>query len=84
MSIRESSYYWLECDTCTEKSTEGGDFGAWSEVSQAIDEATNGDWWIGDDGQHYCFDHAPRCITCKDMLESDRTCDNEENHDESH
>lgn len=60
MSVKSEPYYWLECDEpdCGAKSTEGGDYTAWSEVFEAEEEAYNSDWGRVE-GKHYCPAHIP-------------------------
>lgn len=59
MSTKSAPYYWLECDHegCGVKSTENGEFTAWSDESGAVEEATGSDWLVTDDGEHYCSKH---------------------------
>lgn len=61
MSVGSAPYFWLVCDQpgCDRKSTEGGEFTAWSEEDQAVEEAFNIDWTITSDGNHFCDLHHP-------------------------
>jgi hypothetical protein len=61
MSIKSKPFYWLECDEpgCGVKSTEGGEFDAWSDAHQAVDDADASDWLITGVA-HFCFDHAAK------------------------
>jgi hypothetical protein len=61
MSIKSAPYYWIECDQpdCGEKSTEGGDHSAWSDINGAEEDAYNSDWGMAD-GKHYCPPHIPQ------------------------
>lgn len=75
MSLQSAPYYWLTCDQegCAARSTEDGDYAAWSDDGQAYDDALNGDWWTGKDGKDYCYQHVPRCA-CGNSLEDDGSC----------
>ena len=53
MSIKSAPYYWVECDGCGAKSTEGGDFSAWADAATAEEDAHGSDW-TEDNGKHYC------------------------------
>lgn len=53
MSVKSAPYYWLECDGCGAKSTEGGDHSAWSDVNGAKEDAEGSDWSV-EGGAHYC------------------------------
>lgn len=55
MSVKSAPFYWLICDGCGEKSTEGGDYDSWSDENGAIEDALNSDW-VAQDGEHFCFD----------------------------
>jgi hypothetical protein len=59
MAVKSAPYYWLVCDhpDCTNKSTEGGEYDAWSDEHNAIEEAECRDWIVVD-GKHYCDGHA--------------------------
>lgn len=67
MSVKSEPYYWLECDgvnkdgtPCGRKSTENGDFSAWSDMDGAEAEADCSDWDItSTPGKHYCPFHIP-------------------------
>jgi hypothetical protein len=61
VSVKSAPYYWLECDHegCGNKSTEGGEFTAWSDEDGAVQEAYDSEWFVSDDGKHYCDGHAP-------------------------
>lgn len=61
MSVESAPYYWLVCDhpDCGEKSTEGGEYTAWSDQDGAMEDAFNSDWTITSDGKHYCDEHHP-------------------------
>lgn len=61
MSVRSAPYFWLVCDypNCEEKSTEGGEYTAWSEADMAVEEAFNIDWTVTDKGEHFCSRHHP-------------------------
>lgn len=60
MSMQSAPYYWLECDHagCGTKSTEGGEYTAWSDEDGAWADADGHDW-LEVDGKHYCDNHAP-------------------------
>lgn len=55
--------YRVVCDAegCGESAQELSDYYAWADAGTALDEATNGDWYVGEFGQ-FCDDHAPRCV----------------------
>jgi hypothetical protein len=55
MSVQSKPYYWLTCDCCGEKSTEGDDYAAWSEEADALMRA-EACGWMRIDGQDYCED----------------------------
>lgn len=61
MSIKSKPFYWLECDEpeCGNKSTDGDEYDAWADESQAIECAYNADWLILE-GEHYCDGHASK------------------------
>ncbi len=61
MSFESAPYYWIVCDQpdCGAKSTEFGEFTAWSDKDGAEEEAFNSDWTIAQDGKHYCEKHHP-------------------------
>lgn len=77
MALQSAPYYWLTCDgpDCGIKSTEGSEHSAWMDHGQAVDQATDSEWWIGDHGATYCPEHAPKCPTCGLLLNDDRTCE---------
>jgi hypothetical protein len=60
VSVKSKPFYWLECDDCGLKSTEGGDAAAWIDVESARLEAA--EW----DGQWWCTDEHDWCGTCRD------------------
>ncbi|QWY81346.1 hypothetical protein SEA_RIZWANA_49 [Arthrobacter phage Rizwana] len=51
--IASAPYFWIVCDDCGAKSTEGGDYSAWSDENGAWEEASNSDWGSVE-GKHYC------------------------------
>lgn len=53
MSVKSAPYYWLVCDRCGEKSTEGSEHSAWSEEADALMVAEESDW-MRIDGMDYC------------------------------
>lgn len=65
MSVQSKPYYWLVCDHpgCNRKSTEGGEFTAWSDRNGAEEDAGNSDWQIGwrdgvtATGYDFCWEH---------------------------
>lgn len=57
--IASAPFYWLLCDRCGVKSTEGQEYVAWQEQDQALDMAREADWLLTEDGRHYC----PDCTT---------------------
>ena len=61
MSLKSRPFYWLECDEpdCGVKSTEGGEYDAWSNSYQAFDDADSSDWLIIGDA-HYCYEHSAK------------------------
>lgn len=59
MALKSEPFYWLICDTCGVKSTEGGDYGAWSDAQTAVEDAENSDWWTNDPWEHFCPEHVP-------------------------
>lgn len=64
MSTQSAPYFWLVCDGCGERSTEGGDFSAWSDHGAAADEALDRGWQINDEGD-FCEDcRRPMCAGC--------------------
>ena len=78
MSLKSAPYYWLECDDCGEKSTEGGDYTAWSDHGAAESDAEVSDWYV-EDGHHWCeaCRHKHICIECDkvtDDLDDDTAC----------
>lgn len=56
MALKSEPYYWYECDDCSIKSTEGGDFAAWSDKDGAWSEADCSDWLETPEGKHLCWD----------------------------
>lgn len=74
--IKSKPHYWLECDQaeCTVKSTDGGEYGAWSDLAGALDEAQDSDNFVVlDNGHHYCAEHgaAYRCSPCGDTSDTE-------------
>lgn len=63
MSVKETSYYSVVCDYpgCT-ATAQDGDYSAWSDPSQAYEEAVDGEWLIlyGDESRDYCPAHTIR------------------------
>lgn len=60
MSVQAANYYWLTCDWrsgCSERSTDSGEYGAWDHLGEAISEAYDADWFIGDN-EHFCAIHS--------------------------
>lgn len=58
MSTQSAPFYWLVCDYpgCGVKSTEDGEYSAWSDAGQAVDDATSSDW-LSDERGDYCPEH---------------------------
>jgi len=56
VSLKSAPYYWLECDQCGVKSTDEGEFAAWSDSGTAFDNARDDEWTT--DGER---DHCPNC-----------------------
>ncbi len=75
--IQSAPYYWLTCDEpdCGNVSTEGCDFTAWEDESQAVEQATESDWLaVGDN--HYCDGHANKHDPeLKEDCDGSATCD---------
>lgn len=68
MSIKSKPYYWVVCDEpgCDATSSDLGDFSAWGDEADAIDEAADWDWEVQVDGKDYCEDHRRhRCEDCR-------------------
>lgn len=63
MSIESKPYFWVTCDWegCGVSAQEGSDFSAWADLSQAVEDAENGDWLtvVSADKpeRHYCCNH---------------------------
>lgn len=76
MSLKSEPYYWLECDGCGAKSTECGEYGAYSDPSGAQDDAEGNDW-SERDGKDYCADcPVPWCRECeRDITPDNPRCD---------
>lgn len=77
MSIKSKPFYWLECDEpgCGNKSTDGDEYDAWADESQAVDCAGNAEWLILD-GKHYCDGHATKHDpTLKEDCDGSSACD---------
>jgi hypothetical protein len=53
MSLKSEPFYWLICDNCGAKSTEGGEYAAWGAADTAIEDAMCSDW-LEHKGMHYC------------------------------
>ena len=66
MSLVSKPFYWIECDRCRVKSTDGSDYAAWADPGWAVEEAESSDWLIVSDSRHYC----PDCTVWDD--DSDR------------
>jgi hypothetical protein len=78
MSVKSAPYYWLICDEpgCGAKSTEGQDYSAWEDESQAVESADCSDWLILPDGKHYCDQHANKHDPdLKEDCNGSATCD---------
>jgi hypothetical protein len=60
MTTQSAPFYWLTCDApgCGVKSTEGGEYVAWEDEAQAVDNASDSEWSCID-GRDYCYEHAP-------------------------
>jgi hypothetical protein len=60
--IREVTMYRVVCDEdgC-EESPQQDEYYAWLQRDVALDEATNGYWYVGEFGE-FCEEHAPRCV----------------------
>jgi hypothetical protein len=58
MSTQSAPFYWLTCDVCGVKSTDGSDQVAWQEPWMAEHEAANSGWWL-EGGNHVCWDCIP-------------------------
>lgn len=77
MAIQSAPYYWVTCDEdgCDLKSTSGNfEVSAWDSESMALEDAEESDWWIGKDGDHFCYKHVPKCESCGLALSTDKTC----------
>jgi hypothetical protein len=67
VSIQSAPYYWLVCDDCATRSTEGGDISAWAEESGAIADALDALWTIGGrGGAPETLGHL--CISCSTKI----------------
>lgn len=75
MTLQSAPYFWLTCDglredgeRCDAKSTEGGEYGAWSDAGHAVDDATNSDW-VEHEGNDYCEEHSLqfKCDDCGEI-----------------
>lgn len=75
MSVKSAPYYWLECDSCGEKSTEGTDYSAWSDEGDAYDQAYNHDW-VRIPAGDYCPDCSP--VICEQCDEKPATTEHDD------
>jgi hypothetical protein len=55
MSLKSAPYYWVECDDCGVKSTEGGEYTAWDDAGTAEQDALDSEW-IQVAGKDYCYE----------------------------
>ena len=66
MSIKEVTYYQIECDepNC-ERCTGDGEFSAWGDAGAALDDWRDGDGVFTEDGRTFCEEHRPPvCVDC--------------------
>lgn len=86
MAVKSEPYWWLECDKCGEKSTEGGDFTAWGDVDLAESDAEDGGWMVAgrngapESAGHLCEDCAVAvtCPECGEYRPADGACADQE------
>lgn len=55
MSIKQVTMYTLECENCGRISTDGSEYGGFTDVHGAEQDAQEIGWHI-EDGKHYCYD----------------------------
>jgi hypothetical protein len=64
MSLKSAPYYWVECDRCGIKASEGCDIEAWRQDWAAYDDASNADFKEVQQGSeatlHFCIDCAEK------------------------
>ncbi|MGZ4519081.1 MAG: hypothetical protein ACXVGA_00515 [Mycobacteriaceae bacterium] len=78
MSVKAVTYYTVDCDEpdCGATLGDYGDYSAWADSGSAIDDWTNDDGIVLDDGRSFCHNHAKgkRCDSCgevEDLTEAD-------------
>lgn len=68
MTYQSKPFWWLTCDEpgCGVKSTEGSEYAAWDDKSQAVSDAIDSEWSATDDETlHFCSEHSDRvCLEC--------------------
>lgn len=68
VSYESAPFWWIVCDEpeCGAKSTEGSDYVAWADKSQARDSAMDSEWAATDtEGLFFCSEHSNRvCLEC--------------------
>jgi hypothetical protein len=81
MSIKEATYYYVECDAagCGARTGDMGEYSAWSDHGVALDEWVSGDGYHDDKtGQSFCGDHWPTlCVECEDAIATGVDADGE-------
>jgi hypothetical protein len=77
--------YRIACDSpgCSASPSDTSDYYCWADAGQALDEATDLDWYITRDRQ-FCWNHAPKCSAdgCRVTLRDDEWGDRCEDCDE--
>lgn len=71
MSVREKTFYGVECDwpDCGFIAGDEGEYQWWAEQDHAIEQAGEWDWWMGADGaHHYCSGHPTLWASDRDDL----------------
>ena len=56
MALVTVTMYRIVCDRCGACAQDDSDFYAWADDARALDDASDADWLITDDGKHYCAD----------------------------
>ena len=66
MSIKSAPYFWVECDGCGVKSTNGDDGAAWADEGDARKQVFGyGDWQRDDQDGHFCHNCQSECPVCE-------------------
>lgn len=74
MSLKSAPFYWVICDGCGAKSTEGGEYAAWESAGTAEQDALDSEW-SEHKGKHYC-DGCSTDLICSECgeLADDEEC----------